>query len=207
MPSAQKRGWIRLAYLFPILVGTLLLIYACLPHIYFIYNGEVHETVSSWELFGNTWSECRALLKAENATQEAVFFSYVLLTFAVLSMLLLLVHAAVAVASAVFSCRAFSYPPTDRMANRSKRWLQFFCPGRICYVVVGLFPLVPACLPHLLSYLYKAYFGLDVRACFFFLPDVAMAGILTLMSTLAFLLTLGIQAEEHMDMFRLYKKK
>ena len=207
MSSLQKRFWIRLAYLLPLITALLLLIYAAVPHIYFIFNGEVHETVSTVELFSNTWEECRTLLNGKSAAGNAVFFSYILLAYAVISLLLTLVFLTFAVLSAVFSCRAFAACPTDRQANRSKRWLHLFCPGRICYGILTLLPLIPACLPHLLSALYKGYFGLKVKACFFFLPDVILGGVLVLFSLLCFVLTLRIQSEEHMDMFRLYKKK
>ena len=207
MSSLQKRFWIRLAYLLPLITALLLLVYAAVPHIYFLFNGEVHETVSLVALFSNTWEECRALLNGKSATGNAVFFSYILLAYAVIALLLTLVFFAFAVMSAVFSFRAFAASPTHRQANRSKRWLHLLCPNRICYGILTLFPLIPACLPHLLSALYKGYFGLEVKACFFFLPDVIFGGLLAVLSLLCFVLTLRIQSEEHMDMFRLYKKK
>ena len=38
LPSSAARPLIRVAYLLPLIVGVLLLIWACIPHLFFIHN-------------------------------------------------------------------------------------------------------------------------------------------------------------------------
>ena len=207
LSSAAKRFWVRLAYLMPAIVGLLLLIHSLVPHLYFIYEEELYQTMSSHRLMSNTWESCMAMLENESADQYVTFFSYIMVIFVVLSRLFALLYAIFAVLVTAMSIRAFSVSPTDRTANRSKRWLHLYCPNRVAYAVFGLLPLLPAFFPYLLSHFYRSRLGMEMKVFFFGPSDPLLAGVLILLLELSFFLTLRMQSETHLDLFRLYKKK
>lgn len=204
------KTWIRVVYLLPLVLGLLLLLFALIPHTYFVYKDAAYENQSLFTLLGNTWDECRSMLKNEAATQYAQYaiaFSYIMLTVVILVWIFDIVYAAYAILTAVFSIRAFSVSPTDRIANRSKRWLHLLCPNRFCYVILGLLPILQGFFPSILSYCYRTRLGLDMRVYYLGIHDPIVTSVLVLLTQGAFLLTLRAQSREHMDMFRLYKKK
>ena len=71
----------------------------------------------------------------------------------------------------------------------------------------GLLPLLQGFFPAILSYCYRTRLGLDMTVHYFVLYDPIVTSALVLLAQLAFLLTLSAQSREHVDMFRLYKKK
>ena len=64
LSSSARQGMIRAVYLSPAIVGTLLLIYSFIPHLFFVYGDAAYNTLSPFELMGNTWTECQALFDA-----------------------------------------------------------------------------------------------------------------------------------------------
>ncbi len=205
-PNA-RRILIRLAYLSPVVCGALLFVYACIPHLFFVWNGAAHDTLSPLALVSRTWTECRALGDAAVASGGAVIFSFVMTVAVVVFWICLVLYALYAVAACVCSIRAFALSPTDAQANRAKRWMQFFCPNRPLFVLTGLLPIMCAAFPHILLACYRSYLFYDVSLGFIGIPDLILAVILCLSSLALYFLTLRTQAEEHMDMFRLYKAK
>lgn len=209
LPSSVARPLIRLTYLLPAISGVILLIYACVPHLFFLYQDVVYETLSPFQLIANTWNECSTILGADSkASAEAVFFAYTMMFFAVLFWIAVIIYTITASASAITSCIAFASPPTSKESNRAKRWMRFFCPGRVLYVVSNLILLLAAAFPHILLYFYQrqlGYFGMTLH--FFGPSDLLLAAILILLQVAAFLALLPLQARVHMDMFRLYKAK
>ncbi len=202
-----RRALIRIAYLSPAAVGAVLLIYACIPHLFFIWNGTAYDTLSPLSLVGRTWSECRALGEASSASGGAVMFSFVMTAAVVVFWICLILYASYAVAVGICSCRAFAFSPTDAEANRAKRWMQFFCPNRPLFVLSGLLPIVCAAFPTLLLSCYRNYLFYDMSLGVIGIPDLLLAALLCLLSLSLYLFTLRAQAEEHMDLFRLYKAK
>lgn len=207
LSDTSKRFWVRLAYLMPAIVGVILLVHSLIPHVYFVYEEELYQTMSSHQLIGNTWQLCNDMLDRESVDQYVALFSYVMIFFVVLSRLFAVLYAIFAVLTSVFSVRAFSVLPTQKTANRSKRWLQLFCPNRVVYVVLCLLPLLPAFFPYILSYFYRVRLGMEMHVFFFGPSDPLLTGVLVLLLELSFLLTLKLQSQTHLDMFRLYKKK
>lgn len=209
LSTSTKRFLIRLAYLMPIISGSILLIYACVPHLFFVHNNVALDTLSIFDLVSNTATQCSALTGGtQSGSGEATVFAYTMLFFVTLFWLALVAYAVMALASAIASSVAFYYPPTSKQANRAKRWMQFFCIGRAVYVIDNLVLLLAAAFPHILLYFYQTQMGyVDMRLCFFALPDLLLAVILIALNLAAFLALLPIQAQEHMDMFRLYKSK
>ena len=207
LSSNARRAWIRVVYLLPLIVGLVCLLLAFIPHLWFNYGGEVYETMSPIKLISNTWSLCNDTLKAEAGEADAIFFSYIMIVFCVLVWISVILYAIYAVMVAIFSIRAFSAPPTNRTANRSKRWLHLVCPNAVCYVLFGLLPIFPSFFPYILSHFYHTRLWMDMKVFFFGPPDPVWAIFLVFLLELSFLLTRAMQAKEHMDMFRLYKKK
>ena len=194
-------------YLLPLLAGLLLLTLMLIPHIYFVYNGELHETMSSFKLVNNTWDVCKGLLDSNSDNPYAVFFSYIMTFFVILFWIMVALYALFAVVVALCSVRAFSKSPTDRLSNRAKRWMHLLCPNRICYGLFGLLPIFPSFFPHVLAHFYHTRLGLKMKVFFFGPPDHVWAILLVLLLELGFFLSLELQARSHVDMFRLYKKK
>ncbi len=205
--SALRRTWIRLSYLLPALTGLVLLIFFCVPHVFFMLDGEPHATLSPYTLLCRSWSESQGLREAQSATPAATTFAMLISVVVALSWILMIVYAIVAIAAAVCSTVAFSYGPTDRNANRAKRWLQFFCPNRALLWLSALFPLLPAAFPYILLACYRKYLLYDMSLHFIGPSDLLIASIATVLNLTLMILTLRAQSEEHMDMYRLYKAK
>ena len=207
--AARRWGLIRLSYLMPAISGVLLLIWGLIPHLYFYHDGAAYETMSSLSLVTNTFSTCREVLNGSTEGSElAILFSNTMRFFCVLFWLGVLSYTLAAVTSAICSCYAFSKDPTSRDANRAKRWMRFFCPGRVGFVLMQAVALLSAAFPHILTYFYRMHMGYRDMSVHFFGPsDLVLCAILLLCNIALFLATLRAQAEEHMDMYRLYKAK
>lgn len=202
------RTLIRIAYLLPVISLVGLLIHFAIPHIFFLWKDEVYETVNLFGLMGNTWRECRVATDLSvDGSVESLYFSYVMSFFVILSWVCIVLFAILAVASAVFSCRAFAYAPTDREANRAKRWMQFFCPNRVLYVLTCLLPLIPAAFPMILEACYRKFFFYEIEVLYIGPADLLTAAIAVLLCVGSFLALLPAQSREHMDLYRLYKAK
>ena len=205
---SNRAAWtlIRLTYLLPLISGGILLIWACVPHLFFFYRGEVYETQSLFGLIGNTWKECAAL---SEGSAGAVWFSFVMRTFVILSYLAILGYTLTAIPAAICSCVAFSKSPTDPNANRAKRWMRFFCPNRVTYVISNLLLLLPAFFPQILCSNYRSQLGYAMEVCYIpsWMPGWLITALLVTVNVVSFLCLLSAQSREHMDMFRLYKAK
>lgn len=207
-PSLLRRALIRIAYLLPAIFGIVMLIVALLPHVFFFYNGAAYETQSMLSLMASTWEESRAMLDGSvNGSSAAYFFSLIMSVFVVLSWVCGILYALTAAASAVCSCIAFAYPPTHPISNRSKRWMQFFCPNRVLYVLSNLLLLLPAAFPQILQHFYRTQFAYDMKLYFIGVNDLILAIVFVVVNVTSFLALLPAQADEHMDLFRLYKSK
>ena len=209
LPSPLRRGLIRASYLCPLLCGALMLVVFAVPHLYFIYGNTAYETFSSFDLLSNASSECIAILNGTNkGTSDAVYFSYSVGFFAMVFWVALIAQLITAIAAAVCSLYAFSKEPTSRESNRAKRWFRFICPNRVTYVISNLALLLSAAFPHILLYCYHHQMGyVGISLHFYFGSDLLYAGILVGISVLSYLALLPAQADEHMDLFRLYKAK
>ena len=208
LPSPLARACIRIAYLLPALFGLVMLILAFVPRVFFFYNGEVYDTQSTFALMGNTWRESQTMLDASSqGSGGAYFFSLIMSVLVVLSWISIIVYASMAIASAICSTAAFSAAPTDRFSNRSKRWMHFFCPNRVLYVISNLLLLLPAAFPYFLQHFYRTQLGYDMKPFFIGPSDLLLAGIFVILNLASFLALLPAQARERMDMYRLYKSK
>ena len=196
---------IHLCYLLPAIFGILLLIYAAVPHLWFVYDGDAYSTMNLFELQENAW-EFYEQIKAgtvENST-AVTWFKDLLPVVSALFWILPILYALIATMITVCSIVAFSFEPTSRIANRTKRILHLICPNRVTYLLVSLLPLFSALFPQMLLLLYRMQ-GMSIRLYTFFLADWILVLIFAVLNAAAFILLLPVQSEEHLDMFRIYK--
>ena len=205
MSVRTRRILIQLCYLLPALFGILLLIYAAVPHLWFVYNKEAYSTMDLFELQGNAWEFYEQIQagKIEN-TSAVVWFEQLLPVVSALFWILPILYAFMAVAITVCSLVAFSYEPTTRIANRTKRILHMVCPNRITYLLLPLLPLFSSLLPQLLLWLYQ-WQGMSIRLYTYFVADWILVLVFAVLNAVAFILLLPLQSEARMDMFRIYK--
>ena len=209
LSSSTLRLLIRIAYLLPAIGGLILLIYALIPHIYFIYDGAAYETLSTFTLVGNTFSDCSALLDGTtDGSNYAAVFSYLMIFFGILFWIGIICYTVMAASAAICSCLAFSQKPTAKESNQAKRWFRFFCPNRGLYIFSNLLILLSAAFPHILLYFYHTQLGYTSMSVHFFgISDLVLAAILVLLNLVFFIALLPAQSAEHLDMYRLYKAK
>ena len=203
--NPARRALIYLCYLLPSIFGILLLIYAAVPHFWFVYNGEAYSTMNLFELQKNAWEfyEQVAAGTVEN-TAAVVWFEQLLPVVSALFWILPILYAVVATLVTVCSFVAFSFEPTSRTANRTKRILQIVCPNRVAYLLTALLPLFSALFPQMLLLLYRMQ-GMNIRLYTFFVADWILVLIFAVINAAVFILLLPMQGEEHLDMFSIYK--
>ena len=206
LSSPTKRALIRLCYLLPAITGAALAIWAFIPHLFFKFNS-IGKTQSPFTLICERWDGCQTILNGAEASGPAIAYSFTVSALIIISWIFLILYAIVAAAAAICSTVAFSYRPTEKEANRAKRWMQFFCANRVLYVSTLLLPLLPAAFPNILLACYRKQMLYDASLYFIGPSDLLLAAIFVTLNIASFLVLLKAQNEEHMDMFRLYKAK
>ncbi len=203
--NPAHRALIHLCYLLPLIFGILLLIYAAVPHLWFVYNGDAYSTMNLFELQSNAWDFYEQIEAGTVENSAAVtWFKDLLPVVSALFWILPILYALVATMITVCSIVAFSFEPTSRTANRTKRILQLICPNRVAYLLVPLLPLFSSLFPQLLLWLYRMQ-GMNIRLYTFFVADWILVLIFAAINAAVFILLLPMQNEEHLDMFRIYK--
>ena len=205
MSVGARRALIHLCYFLPGIFGIVLLIYAAVPHLWFVYEGEAYTTMNLFELQSNSWEFYEQIQagEVENNT-VVVWFEQLLPVVSALFWILPIVYAFVVLLITGCSIVAFSFEPTSRIANRTKRILYMVCPNRVTYLLFPLLPLFSSLFPQLLLWLYR-WQGLSIRLYTFFVADWIFVLILAVLNAAVFILLLPLQNEAHMDMFRIYK--
>ena len=203
--NPAHRALIHLCYLLPAIFGIVLLVYAAVPHLWFVYDGDAYSTMDLFELQSNAWEFYEQIKTgAIESTSAVVWFEQLLPVVSALFWVLPIAYALVAVMITVCSIVAFSFEPTSRTANRTKRILHLICPNRVTYLLLPLLPLFSALFPQLMLWLYRLQ-GMNIRLYTFFLADWILVLILAVLNAVVFILLLPMQNEEHLDMFRIYK--
>lgn len=203
--NPAHRALIHLCYLLPAIFGIVLLVYAAVPHLWFVYDGDAYSTMNLFELQSNAWEFYEQIKTgAIESTAAVVWFEQLLPVVSALFWILPIVYALVAAMITVCSIVAFSFEPTSRTANRTKRILHLICPNRVTYLLLPLLPLFSALFPQLMLWLYRLQ-GMNIRLYTFFLADWILVLILAVLNAVVFILLLPMQNEEHLDMFRIYK--
>ena len=205
MSVRARRALIHLCYFLPALFGIASLVYAAVPHLWFVYDGEAHSTMSLFELQSNAWDFYEKIQSGAIENSGAVvWFEQLLPVVSVLFWLLPIVYALVVILITGCSIVAFSFEPTTRIANRTKRVLHLVCPNRATYLLFPLLPLFSSLFPQLLLWLYR-WQGMSIRLYTFFLADWILVLIFAVINAVVFILLLPLQSEARMDMFRIYK--
>ena len=203
--NPTHRALIHLCYFLPAIFGILLLIYAAVPHLWFVYNGDAYSTMNLFELQDNAWDFYNQIQAGAIESSSAVtWFEELLPIVSALFWILSVLYAILATAIAVCTMVAFSFEPTTRIANRTKRVLHLVCPNRVSYLLLPLLPLIPALFPQLMLLLYRLQ-GLKISLYTFFVADWILVLIFAVVNAVVFFLLLPMQSEEHLDMFRIYK--
>ena len=203
--NPTHRALIHLCYLLPLIFGILLLIYAAVPHLWFVYNGEAYSTMNLFELQENAWEFYEQVEAGLVENSEAVtWFGDLLPVVSALFWILPILYALVTILITVCSIVAFSFEPTSRTANRAKRILQLVCPNRVAYLLTSLLPLFSALFPQMMLWLYR-WQGMNIRLYTYFVADWILVLIFAALNAATFILLLPMQSEEHLDMFRIYK--
>ena len=203
--NPAHRALIHLCSLLPAIFGIVLLVYAAVPHLWFVYDGDAYSTMDLFELQSNAWEFYEQIKTgAIESTAAVVWFEQLLPVVSALFWILPIVYALVAAMITVCSIVAFSFEPTSRTANRTKRILHLICPNRVTYLLLPLLPLFSALFPQLMLWLYRLQ-GMNIRLYTFFLADWILVLILAVLNAVVFILLLPMQNEEHLDMFRIYK--
>ena len=203
--NPTHRALIHLCYLLPAIFGILLFVYAAIPHLWFVYNGEAYSTMNLFELQENAWEFYEQVqVGAIESNEAVVWFEQLLPIVSALFWILPIVYALVVAMITVCSIVAFSFEPTTRIANRTKRILHLICPNRATYLLMPLLPLFSALFPQLMLWLYQ-WQGMNIRLYNFFLADWILVLIFAVINAVVFILLLPMQNEAHLDMFRIYK--
>lgn len=205
MSVKGRRALIHLCYLLPLFFGVALLIYAAVPHLWFVYDGEAYSTMDLFELQGNAWDFYEDIKSgAVESTSAVTWFEQLLPVVSALFWILPVFYGIAVVLITVCSLVAFSFEPTTRIANRTKRILHLVCPNRVTYLLFPFLPLFSSLFPQLLLWLYRLQ-GMSIRLYTFFLADWILVLIFALLNAVAFILSLPLQSKARMDMFRIYK--
>lgn len=203
--NPTHRVLIHLCYLLPAVFGILLMIYAAVPHLWFVYDGEAYSTMNLFELQENAWDFYMQVQSgAIESNETVVWFEDLLPVVSVLFWVLPILYGVLVLATTVCTIAAFSFDPTTRAANRTKRILHMVCPNRVTYLLLPLLPLFSSLFPQLMLWLYRLQ-GMNIRLYNFFLADWILVLIFAVVNAAVFILLLPMQNEAHLDMFRIYK--
>lgn len=206
--SPLRRAAIRLSYIYPLLLISAFTVLSIVPHIFFVYGATVQDTLSLFSLMGNGVSISWQMLtgQLEGTTAEAAFSRAVIVYF-VVSVLCLVFFWITALLQAVFGSYVFSLQPTSDAANKAKRWFRFLCPNRALLCISHLLLIVPLCFPQMLGYFYHQYLGISAVPHYLGFHDLWVVGALLVVDVLLLFATLPWQDTEHMDLYRLYRKR
>ncbi len=206
--SKSRRNLITLIYLLPALSWITLLLWAAIPHLFFLYEGKAQDTLSLFELMGNTWEQAVNALSNSNSPFNQQLFSYITGGAVLLSWIFMILFGIFSLSCAACALYTFRQAPTSMKANRAKRFLHLVCPNRVCFVLFHLLPILPPLLPYLLTFCFEKYILIDGMKVFYYGPaDWILATILMLLTVVSFLSSIPAQSLEHRDLFRLYKSK
>ena len=202
--SASVRFLLNLIFWIPLLLGITFLVYAAVPHLWFVNEGAAHETMSLFRLVGNTWKSCG---EAVSGSVSQTVFCWVMRFAVILFWGLLGVYFAVVLLGAFCSLIAFSYDPHSVSANRAKKVLYLLCPNRVCFCITLCLPLLCGLFPQVLMLMYRVCLSFSPRMYASPMADWVVALAVALLSLGGFLGTRSLQERTKLDLFCLYRKE
>jgi len=200
-------GLIRLAYLLPILSATVLLLLACIPHLFYLADGTTRDTLSLFQLMGNTYAGGETFFSGEvRGTTADLYFYFVILTLWWVSVACIVFYGIFCVATAAMTCFAWTPLRTpSQLENKLKRAYRILVPNRGFFVFFQILPLIPALFPYFFQLFANRMLGQSMRVYYLGIPDFTVAVILAAVSLTLFFVTLSDQKNNKMDLFRIYK--
>ena len=205
--NVKRVNLIRLAHLLPIFCATVLLLLACIPHFFYLADGTTRNTLSLFELMGNTYNSGTTFLGGTiQGTTADLYFYFVMLTLFWVSVLCMVLYGLFCVATALMTCFVWTpmRTPTE-LENKLKRAYRILVPNRGFFVVFQLLPLIPSLFPYLFGLFANRMLGQNMRVYYLGIPDFVIILLLGAASLTLFFVTLSDQKHNKMDLFRIFK--
>lgn len=205
--NVKRVGLIRLAYLLPILCGAVLLLLACIPHLFYLADGTTRNTMSLFELMGNTYKSGTTFLSGTvQGTTADLYFYFVILTLFWVSITCMVLYGLFCVATALMTCFVWTpmRTPTE-LENKLKRAYRILVPNRGFFVFFQILPLIPSLFPYFFGLFANRMLGQNMRVYYLGIPDFVIVLALAAMSLTLFFVTLSDQKHNKTDLFRIFK--
>ena len=201
--NARASAWIRAKNLYPFLMILLILISLAIPCLRYTTAEGTNETISQWELMGNSWEQSRQYLfgGGEQTSGNMLFCRAVLGTLIGFS-LAFFVGAAALVFAAV---GALCYMGTPMWQGTGRALYLTLFPNRVAVCLWGALMLPLLTFPRLLICFYQRYFYYKVLLNVTFVEPMVIGGVLFvlfLVSVIGF-----AKWEERMELSPFPKKK
>lgn len=198
---------VRLAYLFPCLVGILLLFLAILPHLFYRVGSKVYSTLSLFKLLENTHESCMGFFNGtKEGTTAQLYFHFVMFAFWLLSVISMLLYGVFVLSTMVMTVFVWTpYSPPTPTVNKLKRAYRIAVPNRGFFVFFQILPVLPSLFPYFLQHFSRTVLGQKMYAHYYGIPDFIIVLVLSAASITLFLTTLSAQKDNRMDLFRIYK--
>ncbi len=206
LSKSSAKGLISVLYCLPLVAWLILTIYAAIPHLYFLFEGEAQDTLSLFKLLGNTWEQAMNAFEDDSAPLNQLYFSWFTAAAVLISWLSIALYGVFSILCAICSIRAFSQEPTAQKSNRAKAIFHILCPNRVLFVFFQLLLILPTLPPYIVAACFEKYILLDgMKVCYFLVADWILALVLMALITISFLCLLPAQKRVRRDLFRLYK--
>ena len=205
--NVKRVNLIRLAYLLPIFCATVLLLLACIPHFFYLADGTTRNTLSLFELMGNTYNSGTTFLGGTvQGTTADLYFYFVMLTLFWVSVVCMVLYGIFCIATACMTCFVWSPLRTpSELENKLKRAYRILVPNRGFFVVFQLLPLIPSLFPYFFGLFANRMLGQNMRVYYLGIPDFVIILLLGAASLTLFFVTLSDQKHNKMDLFRIFK--
>ena len=203
----KRIGMIRIAYLLPIVNAVILLLLACIPRFFYLADGTARNTLSLFELMGNTYTSGTTFLGGTvQGTTADLYFYFVMLSIFWVSVIGMVLYGLFCIATACMTCFAWTplRTPTT-LENKLKRTYRLLVPNRGFFVFFQVLPLIPAIFPYFFQLFANRMLGQNMRVYYLGIPDFVIVILLAAVSLTLFFVTLHEQKEYKMDLFRIFK--
>lgn len=205
--SKRRVALIRTCYLLPPVLAVFYLFFGYLPHLYYLSDGVATANISLFALMSNTLQSCKGFFNGTaSGTTADLYFSYVMLSVWVISLITIVLYAIFAIANAAAVALIWSpdQKPT-KTVNLAKKIYRMVVPNRFFYGVSCFLPAFPALFPYFLQRFYRTVIGITPTVHYIGPPDPIIAVLLGAACIALFALTKRAQSELRMTPFKLYK--
>lgn len=206
--SPFRRAVVWFSHVYPLLMVAAVTLFSAIPRIFFLYEEAAQDTLSLFQLMKNASDISHAMLASgAEAGTATVAFSKTVLVLVALSVVCLVLVWIAALLETVLGCYTLSLVPSSDAANKAKRWFRFLCPNRVLLFLSHVLLLVPLLFPQMLGHFYNLYLAISVKPRYLGIPDLWLMIALLLVDLVLLFATLPWQDSEHMNLYRLYRKR